>query len=65
VGLPHLKSLPNLQRVDLMYTRITDAGLQHLMQIRTLQQARVWGTQLSPNGRAALMASMLGNQTPK
>jgi hypothetical protein len=57
-GLKHLKGMPNLQTLSLSFPVITDEGLKHLEGLQQLRGLHLYGTRVTPAGRAALKAKL-------
>jgi Leucine-rich repeat (LRR) protein len=57
-GLKHLKGMTNLQTLALSFPGITDDGLKHLEGLQKLRSLHLYGTRVTPAGRAALNAKV-------
>ena len=54
----HLSGLTNLEVLALSFSGITDAGLKHLERLHRLRALYLYGTRVTPAGRAALQAKL-------
>jgi len=45
--LANVRKLPNLRRLDLAFTRVTDAGMEHLCDLHQLEELNLVGTKVS------------------
>jgi hypothetical protein len=50
--------MTNLQTLSLSFSGITDEGLKHLERLQKLRQLHLYGTRVTPEGRAALKAKL-------
>ena len=57
-GLEHLKSLPNLERLDINLTRVTDAGPQTLKGFKQLRWLDLPVMETTPEGIADLKRTL-------
>ena len=57
-SLMHLRSLTRLEHLDLTLTSITDKGITYLQSMRSLKTLILLGTQITPNGVAALKRAL-------
>jgi hypothetical protein len=59
-GLAHLKEMPQLERLYLNYTGLTDKGLAALKPMKSLKVLAVSGTKVTPEGVADLRKALPG-----
>ncbi|MEZ6105745.1 MAG: hypothetical protein R3B96_06400 [Pirellulaceae bacterium] len=57
-GLEQLKSLPELEYLNLYGTPVTDGGLAHLAEIKTLKKLYLWQSQVTAEGVARLREAL-------
>ena len=53
-----LKGLTKLERLDLSYTKITDAGLVHLKGLSNLKELYLWKTKITDAGVKSLKEAL-------
>jgi hypothetical protein len=56
----HLGHLPALEVVNLYGTGVTDAGLQHLANLKHLKKIFLWQSKVTENGAKQLRAAIPG-----
>ena len=54
----HLKNIPNVVRLNLAETKVTDAGLAHLEGLKNLKSLYLWQTQVTPDGAEKLRQAL-------
>ena len=54
-----LSDMNTLQYLDLMYVNVGDDVIRHLLQLKSLQFVRLYGTRITPDGKSDLERSML------
>jgi hypothetical protein len=57
-SLRQLMDMPKLDNVDLTNTSITDAGLEFLSKIKTLEYLHVEGTRVTANGISQVRSAL-------
>jgi Leucine-rich repeat (LRR) protein len=55
-GVEHLKSLPDLEKLNFSSTNLTDAALVHLAGLAELKELGLWGTRVTDGGLVHLAA---------